>query len=55
MSADKLQSMYNFSVMIPAVLFLLVFITLRFIYPLSRKRIEELQVEKEKLLREQNG
>ena len=55
LSADKLQSMYNFSVMIPAVLFLLVFITLRFIYPLSRKRIEELQVEKEKLLREQNG
>ena len=54
LSADKLQSMYNFSVMIPAVLFLLVFITLRFIYPLSRKRIEELQVEKEKLLREQN-
>ncbi len=46
--------MYNSSVMIPAVLFLLVFVLLRFYYPLSKKRIEELQVEKEKVLGRQN-
>ena len=48
LSAAKLQSMYNSSVMIPAVLFLLVFLILRFWYPLSKKRVEELQLEKEK-------
>ena len=48
LSEAKLQSMYNSSVMIPAVLFLLVFLILRFWYPLSKKRVEELQVEKEK-------
>ena len=42
--------MYNSSVMIPAVLFLLVFLLLRFVYPLSRQKIEELQLEKEKVL-----
>jgi len=41
--------MYNSSVMIPAVLFLLVFVILRFFYPLSKQRIAELQTEKEKL------
>ena len=49
-----LQSMYNSSVMIPAVLFLLVFLLLRFYYPLSKKRIDELQIEKEKVLGGQN-
>jgi Na+/melibiose symporter-like transporter len=39
--------------MIPAVLFLLVYLTLRFMYPLSKKRVEELQVQKEKMLRAQ--
>lgn len=47
---SALKSMYNSSVMIPAVLFLLVFLLLRFYYPLSKKRIEELQVEKERVL-----
>ena len=47
LSDSALQSMYNSSVMIPAVLFLLVFLILRFWYPLSKKRIEELQVQKE--------
>ena len=47
LSDSALQSMYNSSVMIPAVLFLLVFLILRFFYPLSKKRIEELQVQKE--------
>ena len=31
-------------------LFLLVFVLLRFVYPLSKQKIDELQVEKEKLL-----
>ncbi len=51
----ELWTMYNYSVMIPAVLFLLVFIILRFVYPLSKKRIEALQVEKEEYLREQEN
>ena len=42
--------MYNSSVMIPAVLFLLVFLLLRFVYPLSKQKIDELQLEKEKVL-----
>ena len=50
LSAEALKSMYNSSVMIPAVLFLLVYIILRFVYPLSKKRIEELQVKKNELL-----
>ena len=51
LSDSALQSMYNSSVMIPAVLFLLVFLILRFWYPLSKKRIEELQVQKEEAYR----
>ena len=41
-----LQRMYNSSVMIPAVLFLLVFLILRFAYPLNKQAVEELQVKK---------
>jgi sugar (Glycoside-Pentoside-Hexuronide) transporter len=55
LSETALKSMYNFSVMIPAVLFLLVWLTLRFMYPLSKKRIEELQVQKEAMMRAQSG
>ena len=51
----SLKTMYNYSVMIPAVLFLLVFLILRFVYPLSKQRVEELQVEKEKVLREDSA
>ena len=51
----ELWTMYNYSVMIPAVLFLLVFLILRFIYPLSKKRIDDLQIEKEAFLREQEN
>ena len=54
LSDSALQSMYNCSVMIPAVLFLLVFLILRFWYPLSKKRVEELQLQKEALLRAQS-
>lgn len=53
LSAAALRSMYNFSVMIPAVLFLLTFVILWFMYPLTKKRTEELQVQKEALLRRQ--
>ena len=54
LSDSALQSMYNSSVMIPAVLFLLVFLILRFWYPLSKKRIEELQIQKEEAYRKLN-
>ncbi len=55
LSDTALRTMYNYSVMIPAGLFLLVYVILRFIYPLSKKRIDELQVQKEAALRAQNG
>ena len=45
-----LDHMYNSSALIPAVLFLLVFVLLRFVYPLSKQKIDELQVEKEQVL-----
>ena len=54
LSAAALKTMYNFSVMIPAVLFLLVFIILRFVYPLSKARVAQLQVEKEKMMQAQS-
>ena len=50
----QLWTMYNYSVMIPAVLFLLVFIILRFVYPLSKKRVDKLQIEKEEYFKEQS-
>ena len=37
--------------MIPAVLFLLVFLILRFAYPLSKKAVEELQVKKAEIMK----
>ena len=36
--------------MIPALLFLSVFLILRYMYPLSKQRIDQLQLEKEKVL-----
>ena len=53
LSDAALKTMYNFSVMIPAVLFLLVFIFLRFVNPLSKQKVEQLQLAKEKLLQAQ--
>ena len=53
LTPERLHTMYNFSVMIPAVLFLLVFLILRFVYPLSRQRVEELQQQKETMFRRQ--
>ncbi|MBQ6075298.1 MAG: MFS transporter [Lachnospiraceae bacterium] len=49
LSETALKSMYNSSVMIPAILFLLVFIILRFVYPLGKKEIAALQVKKEEV------
>ena len=46
-----LSRMYADSVLIPAVLYLLVFVLLRFVYPLSKQRIAELQIKKEETLR----
>lgn len=46
-----LKRMYADSVLIPAVLFLLVFVILRFWYPLGKRQIAELQVQKEETLR----
>ena len=53
LSAQALESMYHFSVIIPAALFLLVYLILRFMYPLSKQRTEELQAQKEAMLRAQ--
>ena len=50
LSDAALKSMYNSSVMIPAVLFLLVFLILRFMDPLSKKEVAALQVKKDKVL-----
>ena len=45
-----LRSMYGQSVLIPAILYLLVFVILLFIYPLGKKQIEELKIRKEEML-----
>ena len=45
-----LKSMYGQSVLIPAILYILVFIILLFVYPLGKKQIEELKVRKEEML-----
>lgn len=42
--------MFTDSVLIPAVLYFLIFVILRFMYPLGREKIAQLQKEKEKLL-----
>ncbi|MBQ9458839.1 MAG: MFS transporter [Oscillospiraceae bacterium] len=53
LNESALTSMYHFSVIIPAALFLAVFLILQFMYPLNKKRTEELQIQKEKLLGKQ--
>ena len=45
-----MKSMYNFSVMIPAILFLSVFLLFRIKYSLGKTEIDALQVEKGKLM-----
>lgn len=51
-TGDTLKAMYSDSVLIPAVLFILVFAVLRFLYPLGKEKIAELQVKKEAAMRE---
>ena len=47
---STLKMMFTDSVLIPAVLYLLIFVILRFVYPLSKKKIEDMRAEKEKVL-----
>ncbi|MBR5738728.1 MAG: MFS transporter, partial [Lachnospiraceae bacterium] len=49
---ENLKVMYDLATVIPAVLFGLMALILFVYYPLSRKRVEELQVEKERKLKE---
>ena len=48
---ENLKKMYNLATLIPAVLFGIMACVLLFWYPLSRKRVAELQVEKERVLK----
>ena len=45
-----LKGMYAQSTLIPAILYILVFVILLFVYPLGKKQIEELKVKKEEML-----
>ena len=49
-TGGTLDMMFTDSVLIPAVLYFLIFVILRFMYPLGREKIAQLQQEKEKLL-----
>ncbi len=49
-TGGTLDMMFTDSVLIPAVLYFLIFVILRFMYPLGREKIAQLQNEKEKLL-----
>lgn len=51
-TSATLRTMYADSVLIPAVLYLLIFVLLRFGYPLGKERIALLQEQKEARLRE---
>ena len=50
-NAATLKRMYSDSVLIPAILFILVFVFLRFVYPLGKKETDALQKEKEEMYR----
>lgn len=49
-TGGTLGMMFTDSVLIPAVLYFLIFVILRFMYPFGREKIAQLQKEKEKLL-----
>ncbi|MBQ6273579.1 MAG: MFS transporter [Oscillospiraceae bacterium] len=49
---ENLKTMYDLATLIPAILFGLMALMLFVYYPLSRRRVEELQVEKERHLKE---
>lgn len=46
-SAGTISGMYGIAVAIPAVLYMAIGAVLRFMYPISRKVLAELQVQKE--------
>lgn len=48
-TGETLNTMYADSVLIPAILYLLIFLVLRFMYPLGKKQIAELQAKKNAL------
>jgi len=50
---ENLKSMYDLATLIPAVMFALMALILFVWYPLSKPRVEELQVQKERKLKEQ--
>ena len=49
---ENLKSMYDLATIIPAVMFGIMALLLFVYYPLSRKKVEELQVQKEAKLKE---
>ena len=51
-TADTLGRMYAYSVLVPAVLYVLIFFILRWMYPLGKKEIDVLRVKKEEVLKE---
>lgn len=51
-SPESLKSMYDFSAIIPAILFFILFIVLVVFYPINKKKLQEIQVQKEEKLRE---
>ncbi len=51
-TTENLRRMYDLATLIPAVLFALMALMLFVYYPLSRKKVEELQVQKERKLKE---
>jgi len=48
-TGDTLSGMYAYSVLVPAVLYILIFVILRFVYPLGKKEIDKLQHDKQAL------
>ena len=49
---ENLKSMYDLATIIPAVMFGVMALLLFIYYPLSRKKVEDLQVQKERMLKE---
>ena len=49
-TGDTLSSMYAYSVLVPAVLYILIFVILRYVYPLGKKEISKLQQQKDEIL-----
>ena len=54
-SGGQLDTMYTMATIIPAVMFTLMAVFLFLWYPLSRTRVEALQIEKEEFLRKENN